>query len=129
MFRLRARQRITAWIATFAVLLGALAPAISQAMAGASAADMGWMDVCTVAGMERVAIGDAGQKQDGPASPAMEHCPYCFTHAGSFGLPPADPAVFIPAAAAEVMPPLYYVAPRPLFAWANPHSRAPPSFV
>jgi hypothetical protein len=61
-------------------------------------------------------------------SPAMhfEHCPFCFTHAGSFGLPFVASIVLPTVGAAAVAPLLFYRAPRPLFAWTAPQSRAPP---
>lgn len=129
MFRLRTRQRFTAWIASFAILLGALVPAVSQLMAAAGGDEARWLEVCTVAGTElvSVAVEHGDRSQDGKHAPAMgEHCPYCFTHAGSFGLPPADLPVFALAGGADVLPPLYYAAPRPLFAWAGSQPRAPP---
>ncbi|MDB5823483.1 MAG: hypothetical protein JWR21_2187 [Herminiimonas sp.] len=61
-------------------------------------------------------------------SPAthFEHCPFCFTHAGSFGLPFVASIVIPALGAATIAPFLFYRAPRPLFAWTAPQSRAPP---
>ncbi|CAL94774.1 DUF2946 domain-containing protein [Azoarcus olearius] len=127
MFRLRSRQRCTAWIASFAILLAALAPVVSQLMAARAGDEARWLEICTVAGTERVAVaGDHGDGGGKPAQAMGEHCPYCFTHAGSFGLPPADVPVFAVAGGADVLPPLYFAAPRPLFAWAAAQPRAPP---
>jgi hypothetical protein len=62
-------------------------------------------------------------------SPAMhfEHCPFCFTHAGSFGLPLAASSVIPTSGAAAIAPLLFYRAPQPLFAWSTAQPRAPPN--
>ncbi|MGE5622679.1 MAG: DUF2946 domain-containing protein [Bacillota bacterium] len=123
----RYRQRFTAWIACLAILMAALAPAISHALAasgkGSSAA---WDEVCTVDGVK--SLHEHGAHDSGPADNGMhfEHCPFCFTHAASFGLPPSA-QTFIPlAAGSPVRPLLFFHSPRPLFAWAAAHPRAPP---
>jgi hypothetical protein len=61
-------------------------------------------------------------------SPAMhfEHCPFCFTHAGSFGLPFVATIVIPTVTATTLAPVLFYRAPRPLFAWSVAQPRAPP---
>jgi hypothetical protein len=63
-------------------------------------------------------------------SPAMhfEHCPFCFTHAGSFGLPFVASIVIPTVTATTLAPLLFYRAPRPLFAWTAAQPRAPPFF-
>ena len=58
----------------------------------------------------------------------FEHCPFCVTHAGSFGLVPID-ALALPAPrGSDVFPSLFYQSHHPLFAWVTPHSRAPPAY-
>jgi|GEM_PF-416279 len=64
----------------------------------------------------------------GDANFHFEHCPFCFTHAGSFGLA-TDTGLIIPQAnGASILPELFYHSPAPLFAWASPLPRAPPFF-
>jgi hypothetical protein len=127
----RANRRLTAWIAMFAILLGALAPPIGHAVAWAGGGDMRWVEVCTAAGIELVAAdandasGGAGQGDAGvlPAG----HCPYCATHAASFGLPPTPAVGLRLPAAPGPLPALHVHAPSPLFAWAVTQPRAPPA--
>jgi hypothetical protein len=57
----------------------------------------------------------------------FEHCPFCFTHAGSFATLPIPEFIFPLTGAAAAAPPLFLHAPRPLFVWAAPQARAPPS--
>jgi hypothetical protein len=124
-----AKRRITAWIASFAILLAALAPSISQAINAAKGSGANWIEVCTVSGLKLAKITDA----QNPASqkPAedgshFKHCPFCFTHGGSVGLPPSTDLT-LPIASNDLpLPSLFYRSPRPLFIWAAPQSRAPP---
>ncbi len=128
MLRARPHRRLTAWIASLAILLGALAPAVSQAVSWATGDDFRWIQICTAAGLELVAVDDAaGADGEGDAAGGFaERCPCCGTHAGSFGLPPAPPVSFSLPVVPDLQPILYHRAPRPLFAWAASHPRAPP---
>ncbi|MDC8757192.1 DUF2946 domain-containing protein [Janthinobacterium fluminis] len=123
-------RRFTAWIACFAILLAALAPSISHAIA-ADDSSSAWIEICSIAGTRFVqADSDDGQ----PLSPAsieqslhFDHCPFCSAHGGAPGLP-SSPMVTLPVLAGKpVLPPLYYQASRPLFVWASAQSRAPPA--
>ncbi len=91
------RKRLTSWVAMFAILLSALAPAISHAMTRLSGAEgVGWDVICTAFGMvplPREAQSPAADaSDDGGALPkgaaAMNACAYCSVHAGSNGLLP-----------------------------------------
>lgn len=57
----------------------------------------------------------------------FEHCPFCFTHAGSFALMAsfAVQARLLPAGAQR--PLLFYHSHQPLYAWASAQPRAPPT--
>jgi hypothetical protein len=57
----------------------------------------------------------------------FEHCPFCFTHAGSFGVPPTPPLMLPVALGSPAMPSLFYQSPAPLQVWATAQSRAPPA--
>jgi hypothetical protein len=124
-----AKRRITAWIATFAILLAALAPSISQAINAAKGSGASWAEICTASGFKLTKIGDIDSStSQTPAEKSMhfEHCPFCFMHAGSVGLPPSN-ALTLPIASSELpLPSLFYQVPRPLFIWAAAQSRAPP---
>jgi hypothetical protein len=126
-------RRCAAWIACFAILLAALAPSISQAIANAKQqSGSGWAEICSVAGIRFVQVDDStsdGGKSDGKAM-QMEHCAFCSTHAGSVGLPPTTPVLLLPVASGTaIFPALYYQSPAPLFIWSTAQSRAPPALV
>lgn len=126
------RKRLTSWIAMFAILLGALAPAISHAMVRyASAQGAGWDVICTAFGMVPVALDvdaraldDAGKMPIGMES--MQACAYCSVHAGSHGLMPPDAVQALRIRADVVLFAADIHAPpwRPDYGFAE--SRAPP---
>ena len=124
-----ARKRVLhIWLALMAVLFAALAPSISHALAAASSPSTPsvLLQICTVDGLKAVPDEDAERRPIAPVVHASEHCPYCFTHAGSFGLlPTADLPLAIPGAHA-IFPPLFYRAPRALFVWSSGSPRGPP---
>ncbi|ATD59828.1 hypothetical protein CNX70_06220 [Janthinobacterium svalbardensis] len=128
-------RRFAAWIACFAILLAALAPSISQAVANAKQeSGSGWAEICSVAGIRFVPLvqaddGAADEKSGGKAM-QMEHCAFCSTHAGSVGLTPTSPVLPLPVASGTaIFPALYYQSQSPLFIWSTAQSRAPPALV
>lgn len=126
----RTMRRVTAWIASFAILLAALAPSISHAVAAAKNVPNGWTEICTVAGAKLVKLGDTPPAKPAPTHKMshFEHCPFCLSHAVNLGMPP-EAAMAIPLFdGTHLVPPLFYHAPRPLFAWAVAQPRAPPFF-
>lgn len=122
----RLQRRFAAWLATFAILLAALAPTISHAMAAARGQE-NWVEVCTTAGpaVIKVAGETPAPVKDGAAS-HFEHCPFCAAHAGAAPLAPAVTALPV-AEGRPVLPELFYRAPRPLFSWAASQPRGPPA--
>ncbi|WP_251373313.1 DUF2946 domain-containing protein [Janthinobacterium sp. JC611] len=126
-------RRFAAWIACFAILLAALAPSISRAVANAKQeSGSGWAEICSVAGIRFVQVDDDGAAdgKSGGKAMQMEHCAFCSTHAGSVGLPPASPVLpLLVASGTAIFPALYYRSPAPLFIWSAAQSRAPPSLV
>jgi hypothetical protein len=125
-------RRFAAWIACFAILLAALAPSISQAVANAKQeSGSGWAEICSVAGIRFVQVDDgAADGKSGGKAMQMEHCAFCSTHAGSVGLPPASPVLPLRlSSGTAIFPALYYQSPAPLFIWSAAQSRAPPSLV
>lgn len=127
-------RRLAAWIACFAILLAALAPSISQAVANAKQqSGSGWAEICSVAGIRFVQVVEDGTTEDGKSAGKamqMEHCAFCSTHAGSAGLPPTSPVLPLPVAmGTAIFPALYYQSPAPLFIWSTAQSRAPPALV
>jgi hypothetical protein len=124
----RTTRSLTAWIALFAILLGAVAPALSHALSRFGDGGQRWVEVCTVAGTKLVAVpgaSDEGQAGDVDVFPA-ERCPFCSTHGGAPALPAFPVMPFVLKGGADDFPLLYFHAPRPLFVWAAAHPRAPP---
>ena len=124
----RTTHRFAAWLAMLAMLLGALAPTVAQAVV-ASQGGSGWVQVCSASGMAWVqadaldggkSIGNVGESM----ADASRHCPWCNLH-GAVGLPPAP--VQQPALAPRVEPPaapFHSAVPAP--PWPTALSRAPP---
>lgn len=129
MNRMLKRRTLHLWIACFAILMNALLPSLSHAMA-ARQGGASLMEICTVAGPRLIRV-------DAPADPAqapadsllhhLEHCPFCATHAAVLGMPPALPLPFAVIGGHDLFPSLFYQSPSPLFSWSRPHSRAPPA--
>lgn len=129
MFLTRLHRRLTAWVALFALVFGALAPTVTQAMvAGGERAD--WLEVCSVSGMVWVKA-DTGEvaepMPDGsaPSDSASQHCPWCTLHGGAAGLPVVHSSPALPLRLTD-LPPAFYRAPLGATVWASAQSRAPP---
>jgi Protein of unknown function (DUF2946) len=125
----RLHRRFSAWLAMLALVLGALAPTVAQAMAAGSD-DADWQRVCSVSGMVWVKA-DTGELSDrqpdggAPLSDASQHCAWCTLHGGVAGLPAADPVPGLPARLTD-LPPAFYLAPMAASVWMPAHSRGPP---
>lgn len=108
-----------------AILLAALAPSISHALAAADGKSSFWMEICSVNGMKLVKAD--GVPSHAPAKHATngEHCPFCAPgHVAA--LPPSASFVLPALDGRATRPTLFYHAPRPLFVWTSAQSRAPP---
>lgn len=120
-------KTLISWIASCAILLMALAPALSQALQ--TQAQEGWVEVCTLAGSKWVKLDGSGTDSSGqeqPGSTSMKHCPCCANPTPSLGLPPSAPSSAPLLQLGFALPELFLLAPRPLFAWAPSQARAPP---
>lgn len=129
MFALSCRHRLwTAWLLAAAMLLAAFAPVLAQASQARRGADMSLSPVC-VGGMLKWVDVATGQVKDGQGDPSLgehlERCPFCTTHS-AVALPRADVRQDFSSVASHEAPPLFFHAPRPLFAWLRAPSRAPP---
>jgi hypothetical protein len=123
-----AMQRFAAWIACCAVLLAALAPAISHALASHDVAQA-WMEICTTEGEKTIQV--AAEQSPESSTPKQhndhfEHCPFCNTNNVATGLPPGVDIVLATIEHYRVFPALFYQAPQGLFVWTPASSRAPP---
>lgn len=125
----RLQRRITSWVALLALVWGALAPAVTQAMvAGSERAD--WLEVCSVSGMFWVKA-DTGevtrQSPEGsvPTDGVVQHCPWCTLHSGASGLPAAQTELDLTNRMDE-RPAALMEAPRAAAPRTPAQSRAPP---
>ena len=133
------RQRFSAWIAIVAMMVSALAPAISRAM-GPDESGRYLIDVCSAAGTHQVSLtaeeaafyGElaipVGDGEGGDAT-MLDHCPYCSASFNLAMLPPAGAQTVFAVIGSQIAPKLFFVSPRPLFAWSPAHPRAPPAHV
>jgi len=118
MHRLRA-CRWTAWIALAAMLLGALAPTVSHALARARAEAPFMQAVCTGGGTRWMpaeaasaaatpGLGVISLATDAPAGqesvPNLNHCPFCLLIADRLGPPPAASTHFFNAESGLALP-------------------------
>jgi hypothetical protein len=127
MIHSRLLRRTTAALACMAILLAALAPAISHALSDRGKSHSLWAEICSSAGLKLVKL-ELGPKAPAHGEPvsAFDHCPFCQTHGSMPGLPPTV-SLSLPAYSGTFpLPELFYQAPRPLFVWASAQSRAPP---
>ncbi len=121
-----------AWIVSFAILLSALLPLLSHLALARDAAV--WTEVCTVTGARFVrvdvspseAAAPASRSDQDPMASMMERCAYCAIHAAAPALPPAPLNWRLNGSLSFERPILFYLSPRPLFAWASALARAPP---
>jgi hypothetical protein len=129
MFHLAQLRRIS-FLALVTMGMVVFAPTVSKVVA-AERVSSNLVEVCTVEGMKWVSVSEIQQassvgQQHEPAS-AHDHggeCPYCSLQTTKY-LGVASQS-FATAPVVSLLPPLYYKAPKPLFAWAHSRSRAPP---
>lgn len=126
MFGLRRHhhRRWAVWVASFAILINAFAPAWAQAWFQSQAGAASWVEVCSTSTKLFSAKADPT-----PAKSDMKaaHCPFCLPHAGSFALLPSAAPAVVSLQQHDTHPALFYSAPRPLFAWTQAQPRAPPA--
>lgn len=114
------------WLALFAVLLNALAPAVSQALA-ASRPDIP-VDFCAMDGGMALATAAALLNDDHHGGAMPDHgC--CLQHAAGHALPPPFLVPRVAVLGGEPRPFLFHHAPRPLLAWTAAVPRGPPVFA
>jgi hypothetical protein len=130
-------RTLFSWLAILAILLNALAPAVTHALTqpnGGSGAQSAWLEVCSAQGSTWIRVGSDGgvleqtreKPADAPGGTASPHCPYCVTHAASFAMPPSPAADFAVRAFSHELserPGVTAISPAN---WLSPAARAPP---
>lgn len=122
-------RRFAAWIACCAILLAALAPALSHAFMSPEG-QQAWVEICTAQGTKLIQVGaehnpEASEPQ--PPTDHFEHCPFCNPNNVATGLAPGDDLFIATVEHHRVFPALFYQAPNGLFVWNPAASRAPPA--
>lgn len=121
----RVTRRFAAWLAMLAMLLGALAPAVAQAVV-ASQGGPGWVQVCSASGMVWVRADGLEDPAAGkPMADASRHCPWCSLQ-GAAGLPPERVPTGFAAVATVLSPQATFQSATPTTHWPAAPSRAPP---
>ena len=116
------KNRLIHWIATLAIAMSALSPAVSQAVSLAKGGHGFAMEICSSDGSKM----QLNVQLDEESSSSMQPCPYCVTHtsitpAFNTNLTFAAPSSF------ALLPKLFYQSPKPLAVWVTPPSAAPPT--
>lgn len=122
--------RLSIWFACFAILMAALAPSISHALAATNGSGTSWVEICSTTGIKAIKVVESTAPGDEFPAETMLHfadCPYCLLHADVPALPHLVSVALPLNADASAFPFLFYQSPRPLFMWAAAQSRAPPS--
>ena len=117
-------RKLVHWIAISAVLMSALAPAVSQALSLANNGQGFVVEICSTNGSKMTqVIGD----EDSSSSLAMGgHCPYCVVQP-LYLLPIISSFEFSAPQNYVAQSPTPYQAPRTSSAWLKLPSRAPPT--
>jgi len=122
-----AKRRLIHWIAILAVLMSALAPTISQAIALNESGKGFVMQICSASGAKITqVIGDNSSVPADQSATTDSHCPYCVVQ-GAYVLPSVATFNFAVPQTVSLYPSLFYQSPKPLFVWGSSPARAPPA--
>jgi Protein of unknown function (DUF2946) len=114
-------RRFAVWVAAVAIVLSALAPAISNALQDQAAKS--WIEICSTRGARWIAA-SVDPAQGTPAHVA-EHSPCCLLQ-GSAAAPPPSLLVVALLAVHFEAPRLFLAGQRTLHAWLAAQPRGPP---
>lgn len=117
------KNHLIHWIAVLAVVMSALAPAVSQAVSLAKHGQGFSMEICSTSGAKMQIEVQTGDQE---VANQMQPCPYCvaqssITPSFNTNLTFAAPTSF------ALLPKLFYQSPKPLAIWVTPPSAAPPA--
>ncbi|TDK68059.1 DUF2946 domain-containing protein [Sapientia aquatica] len=71
-------NRITAWMAIFAILLTVLAPGISSALETGLYTQSIWNEICSASGSKLIKATESDKSgSSGSVQSCLDHCPYC----------------------------------------------------
>ncbi|MCC7228350.1 MAG: DUF2946 domain-containing protein [Burkholderiaceae bacterium] len=123
-------HRLTAWIATLAILFGAFSPAVGHALAKASGLDGQYLAVCTSTGVQYVKL-DLDSTDDQPAGihQVQSECAWCFSALHAPGLPGFEHQQDFSLSREPSCQSAYVTGPGSRASWTPSLARAPPSLT
>ena len=117
-------HKFTYWIAAWAILLGALAPAVSQGLSVSQSGKGFAVEICSAnGGIMTQVIGD---NESSAPSTMGDHCPYCVIQP-IYLLPAVYVYEFVAPQSYGAISAQGYLAPTFSSSWLTQPSRAPPS--
>jgi len=117
------KNRLIHWIAALAIVMSALAPAVSQAVSLAKHGQGFAMEICSADGNKmQIDIQVDDQEIAGQSQP----CPFCLAHDNIAPIFSTTLSFDAPQTLA-LFPQLFYQSPKPLAVWVIPPSAAPPT--
>ena len=117
-------RKLIHWIAALAILLGALAPAVSQALSLASNGQGFVVEICTTSGTKMTQV--IVDEDSSPSAVMAGHCPYCVVQP-IYLLPGISAFEFVAPQSYATQSLSTYQPPQILSAWVTLPSRAPPA--
>ena len=121
----RRTNRLTAWIAIFAILLAALAPSVARALASPGQEKEPWSEICTLGGLQTAP--DTAPASGSGQGTTTQHCLFCLNHHKLFVLPPVPCGLSLATEAAPGFIPPAVISPPPRFTGIAAEPRAPPA--
>lgn len=121
----------------FALLAANLASTLTQVARAASDGRI-VIELCSGTGRHSITLSPSepgfalaaamqGSDDKPQGAPTLDHCPFCCGHAMLAVLPAASVTIPLLALSRTHFPWLFYVSPRPLYAWSPARARAPPA--
>jgi hypothetical protein len=117
------KNRLIHWIASLAIVMSALAPAISQAVSLTQHGQGFSMEICSASGT-KAAVNI--QMDDQVLVDQVQPCPYCLAENS---ITPAlnTNLTFQAPQTLSLLPQLFYQSPKRIAVWVTPLSTAPPT--
>ncbi|MDP2878434.1 MAG: DUF2946 domain-containing protein [Sulfuricella sp.] len=120
-------MRRSAFIALFAVLLNALAPTLSYAMAAGKGGAV--VEMCTSFGLKKVLVSKT-DGSDTSSTHGIKHCPFCLSADSTPPVPAEQSAtLFVSPETVLVVASGRQIVHNPLLSWSAAHKRGPPSLA
>lgn len=117
-------RKLVHWIAALSILLGALAPAVSQALSLANNGQGFVVEICSTNGTKMTQV--IGGEESSSSAVMGSHCPYCVVQP-IYLLPSISAFEFVAPTSYTTQAQFAYQTPRIPPAWVRLPSRAPPT--